>query len=246
MSWRALGRELAHWRRDSLDLPLWWRDDDAVAPGAALDRLLATAAHLEVTPHLAVIPAAATEALAAESGFVAMVHGWQHRNHAPEGEKKAEFRAHRPLPDRLDEAQRGLARLTALFGPRACPVFVPPWNRIDEDMTEGLAALGYRGLSAFGPRSARATGGLVQVNTHLDPIDWRGTRSLVDPAALLAQVTRQLADRREGRADAAEPYGLLTHHLVHDAPIWEFSTRFMATLLDAGARPLTLDTETLP
>ena len=41
------------------------------------------------------------------------------------------------------------------------------------------------------------------------------------------QVARQLADRRTGLADNGEPYGLLTHHLVHDAAIWDFTEKLL-------------------
>lgn len=240
MSWAALEAELAVWRREGRDLMVWWRDDDAVAVTPALERLLGLAERLGVVAHLAVVPA---EAQVLGAGpYRALVHGWGHVNHAPRTEKKAEFREHRPLAERLDEAGRGLTRVRAMFADRACAVFVPPWNRIAGDMAPGLAKLGYQGLSAFGPRGA-AEAGLVQVNTHLDPIDWRGTRSLVDEDALMAQVVRQLGERRRGEADAGEPYGVLTHHLVHDDAIWAFSARLLATLLDGGARAVDLKAE---
>lgn len=244
MSWDALRDELALWRREGLVLPFWWRDDDAVAETEALVRLGALADRLDMSVHLAVIPSPAVAFGGAH--FRMMVHGWSHTNHAPASEKKAEFRAHRPLAARLSEARAGLARIEALFGTDACAVFVPPWNRVDEDMEHGLAEIGYRGLSAFGPRAGRAVDGLVRVNTHLDPIDWRGTRSLVAADRLVAQVVRDLGDRRAGRVDASEPYGVLTHHLVHDEAIWDFAARLLAILLDGGARPLDFTREELP
>ena len=72
--------------------------------------------------------------------------------------------------------------------------------------------------------------GLVQINTHIDPIFWRGTRGLVPPDTLVAQTVSLLRDRRQGRADRDEPLGYLTHHLVHDADIWEFSRQFLTEL----------------
>lgn len=74
--------------------------------------------------------------------------------------------------------------------------------------------------------------GLEQINTHLDPIDWRGTRGLVAPDKLVAQTTDLLRDRREGRTDNAEPFGILTHHLVHDPDIWIFTEALLRRLLD--------------
>lgn len=244
-----LSAELAAMRREGLTLPVWWRDDDAIAPTPALDRLATMASDLGLAVHLAVIPKTATpalaEAVAGRPSLVPLVHGWAHANHAPVDAKKAEFGPHRPLEDRQDEARHGLQRLRDLFGPRLCPVFVPPWNRIAPDMGAGLSAVGYRALSGFGPRDAAlAAPGLAQINTHLDPIDWHRGRSLADPDTLLTGLAASLANRREGRADATEPLGLLTHHLVHDAAIWDFSRRVLATLLDGGARQVTLTPET--
>ena len=67
-----------------------------------------------------------------------------------------------------------------VFGQAASPVFVPPWNRIAPALLPRLRALGFRGLSTFrrSPRRAQPAPGLAQINTHLDPIDWRGGRGL--------------------------------------------------------------------
>ena len=242
LDWRPLDRELERWQAAGRVLDLWWRDDDATAPTEALGRLAALSERLGLPVHLAVIPARAEPALAravaAQPQLVPMVHGWAHASHAPPGEKKAEFGAHRPLPRMQAEAGAGLARLADLFGPALRPVFVPPWNRIAPEMTATLPGLGYRALSTFTPRRAPAAApGLAAINTHLDPIAWKTTRSLADPQALIAQTARQLADRRSGRADPGEPYGLLTHHLVHDAAIWQFVETLLARLLAGPARP---------
>jgi len=239
--WTPLDSELSLWRQEGLTLPLWWRDDDATKPSAALDRLLDLSALVYIPVHLAIVPEAATPALAsriAGENVVPLVHGWAHRNHAPEDEKKAEFGASRPLRQRLADARRGLLRLADLLDTPPAPVFVPPWNRIGPDMAPQLAKKGYKALSAFGPRpDPMAAPGLAHFNTHVDPIDWRGTRSLADTGELIARLTANLADRREGRADTAEPLGLLTHHLVHDAAIWDF-TQALLERLTAG--PVTL------
>jgi hypothetical protein len=241
--WSLLSAELARWRAERLALPLWWRDDDATEPTEALDRLADMSADLGLPVHLAVIPEPAQPALAAlclqRPELIPMVHGWQHRNRAPEGQKKAEFGLARP--DARTEAAQAMDRMRALFGDRMVPVFVPPWNRIDGALLPELPALGYSGVSSFLPRPARlAAPGLVQINTHIDPIFWRGGRGLVPPGDLIAQITTLLAERRAGTTDATEPLGFLTHHLVHDADIWRFTRDCLATLLDAGATPINL------
>lgn len=234
--WRPLDVELNHWRAESLPLPLWWRDDDAIAPTPQLDRLSELAEKLGLPVHLAVIPRDATPALAeyvaGRASLVPVVHGWAHTNHAPTGEKKAEFRLDRPLEVMVTDAQAGMERLDALFGQYVRPVFVPPWNRIAPELAEQLPKLGYRILSTATPRTSRlAAPGLEQINTHLDPIDWRGSRGLISPNALIAQTVGLLRNRREGHSDNTEPFGILTHHLVHDQGIWAFTEALLSKLL---------------
>ena len=233
--WTPLEQELRRWAAAGLTLPIWWRDDDATAPGSALERLGELAETHGMPVHLAVIPKRATQALAdharAHPQLIPLVHGWAHHNHAPFSQKKAEFGDHRPAAVMLEEATAGLARLGDLFGPRLCPIFVPPWNRISAEVVKGLGGAGFAALSTFLPRTAAVAGpGLVQINTHLDPVNWKGGRGLVDAKSLIDQIVRQLTDRREGRADKDEPYGLLTHHLVHDEAIWGFTDALLGHL----------------
>jgi len=240
--WTPLTDELRYWGQAGLTLPLWWRDDDAVATTPQLEQLAALSAQLGIAVHLAVIPSLAEPGLravvAGDTALIPLVHGWAHVSHAPPDQKKAEFGAHRPVADMSAEAQAALSALTDMFGTRACPVFVPPWNRIDADLITELPQQGYRALSTFLPRRAtNAAPGLVQINTHLDPIDWRGSRSLVAPDQLIATLVSHLRDRRHGDADPTEPYGILTHHLVHDAAIWSFTSELLSRLLDG---PVTL------
>lgn len=247
--WSPLEAELDRWQADGLTLPLWWRDDDAIAPTAALDQLVALSSETGLPVHLAVIPRDATPALAdhlqSTPCLIPVVHGWAHENHAPADQKKAEFGPHRPTQAALDDAARGLDHLQKLCGDLGAPMFVPPWNRIDAEVVQGLAALGYRSLSTFTPRKNRwAADGLEQINTHLDPINWKGSRSLVDPDQLIAQVVRQLQDRRMGQADADEPYGILTHHLVHDTAIWDFTGALVHRLMAGPGRVWTQDKRT--
>ncbi|MFC6583025.1 hypothetical protein [Sulfitobacter aestuariivivens] len=136
-----------------MPLPLWWRDDDATRDTMALQRLLGVSEGLDIPVHLAVIPRPATADLAAvikdAPGAVPLVHGWAHENHAPDGQKKAEF-GH-PRAAAIDEARSGLRRLKSLFGARLLPMFVPPWNRIDPDIANALPHLGYTALSTYTP-----------------------------------------------------------------------------------------------
>jgi hypothetical protein len=117
-------------------------------------------------------------------------------------------------------------------------MFVPPWNRIHPDHIAALGPLGFDKLSTFGPRKAACAGqGVAVVNTHIDPIDWRGTRDLIAADTLIAQTAALLEDRLAGHIDAAEPLGYLSHHLVHSQAIWSFSRQWADEMLQGGATP---------
>lgn len=235
----AATAELARWRTEGLTLPIWWRDDDAIAPTPALERLIALAGQLSAPLHLAVIPEPATPELADRLRSIGAVfvltHGWRHTNHAPTDQKKAEFGSHRPATAMLDEIAAGRRRLDELFGEQFLPIFTPPWNRVAPDVVRGLPAIGFAGISTFTPRPGKFTADqLLQVNTHLDPVAWKAGGGLLDPSLLDAQLARELEARRTGQADNAEPYGLLTHHLVQDDATWAFTATVVETLLDSG------------
>ena len=63
--WQPLVEELARWQRAGRKAELWLRDDDAVDPTPALDRLLDLTGEFAVPVTLAVIPALTDEKLVA-------------------------------------------------------------------------------------------------------------------------------------------------------------------------------------
>ena len=237
-AWRELDDELARWADLGRIATIWWRDDDAIDATPELDRLLAMRARHDVGLGLAVIPERATEALAArlvEDGATEVLqHGYAHQNHAGTGEKKIELGPHRPAMMVLGELGTGWLAMERLFGARALPVMVPPWNRIAPALVPTLPEIGLRGLSTFGPRKrVEPARGLRQVNTHVDPIDWHGGRGFVGEQAAITSLTRSLAIRRQAGVESGmrdEPTGLLTHHLVQDEAVWGFVDRLFARL----------------
>lgn len=235
IDWSPLNVALERARDQGYPVRLWWRDDDAVADTPALDRLLTLARRYDAGIGLAVIPrdlqASLASRLADESSALALVHGWSHDNHAPAETRKAEFGAHRPVDIMVADAQRALRVGHNHLGAKLLPVFVPPWNRIAGELIPHLPRMGFAGLSTFTDRGATSPApGLLQINTHVDPIDWRGTRSAVEPRQIIAALTGAIERRLTGEADRDEPIGLLTHHLVHDEVIWMLSERLIAHL----------------
>lgn len=208
----------------------WLRDDDAIEPTKPLDQLLTLADRFSIPVTLAVIPAHSGEALAtrlSQADKIAVaVHGWSHQNHAPAIEKKQELGLHRPVEETVTELARGYADLLQRHAAQFVPLLVPPWNRIDAAVINELHDIGFRGLSTFGDQASTA---IPMVNTHVDVIDWKGSRG--------GRTTRDLVDELVVSINSnVTPIGLLTHHLVHDTQVWVFLEQlFAATSMHAGA-----------
>jgi hypothetical protein len=201
----------------------WWRDDDATAPTAALERLLGLAAASGIPLALAVIPMAAQPGLFSvlKGKIDVLQHGADHTNRAGPGAKKSEFPPHERAADALARLAKGGERLRALAGGRALPVLAPPWNRFRADLLAELPGIGLRGLSAYGARAAAEPApGLVQINTHVDIVAWQeGRRFVGETNALALAVNCFTRD---------EPIGWLTHHAVHDEAAWRFLERLFS------------------
>lgn len=224
---RALTAALDAMADEGRRLAVWWRDDDAIEPTPALERLLAISEQHGVPVGLAIIPEGATpglaERLARSPHAFAIQHGWSHRNHEPAGARAAELGAARPAEIVLAELAAGRAKLAGLFGPRFFPVLTPPWNRIAPTIADRRGAIGLPVLTTFGHRSV--DDGIV--DTHLDPIAWRTTRSYIGDEKA-ATIARQEIEARRDIPDA--PFGLLTHHLAHDEAVWDFTEIAVAVL----------------
>lgn len=217
-----------------LSADLWLRDDDATMPTEALDRLLALSRTHTIPMTLAVIPEPSGNALASrlrdEAAIDVAVHGWAHRNHAGANEKKRELGLHRPKPIVVEELKAGLAKLQHLHENRFVPMLVPPWNRIDREIVDSLPSLGFSSLSVYGPEEMSP---IPLLNTHVDVIDWRGTRGGKSHDLLFAET----AARMSAALSSGRTTGILTHHLDHDETVWHFLERlFSLTSSHPGCR----------
>ncbi len=221
----SLWLELRRWRRAGRTARLWWRDDDAAGPSAALDRLL-EACRVSAAPlALAVIPAGDKVALAAqlapEHGVTVIQHGVDHQNRRS-GPAAGEF----PHDWSQAEVEASLLdgwRLLQVL-PRARAVFAPPWNDIHPQLEAALAARGYAGWSANGTLTSD---GLPRIDAHLDLLRWRGGARFRGRGRFLKGLTAELARRRRAGAWTT-PIGLLTHHLAHDEAAWRFLEDFLS------------------
>lgn len=228
-AWRRLDDALRRLSDDGRTVGFWLRDDDAVEPTAALERLLDISGLSGVPLALAVIPAHAGAPLAARLGtapnVTVVLHGWAHENHAGPGEKKQEFGAHRPHAAMLAELVRGRCRLEELFGATFYPLFVPPWNRVDGTLVARLPEAGLAALSTFGRERPSV---VPVVNSNVDIIDWHGGRGGRAGDVLVDEILG-LLDR------GSATVGILAHHLVHDAAAWDFIARLLELTADNPA-----------
>ena len=243
--WPDVVDELDRWKNAERVATLWWRDDDAVAPSARLDRLVTIAGTVPIA--LAVIPAEAESELAvwfsrtarsaAEPKLVVLQHGWRHSNLSGGG-KKSEFPPKRYFDEVASDLAEGRSRLTQLFGTRALPVLVPPWNRFDDSFLPLLRDCGINAISRMKPRRAASPApGIIEANVHVDLVAWAGDRGFIGEGAALGSLVGHLRARRLGCACAEEPTGILTHHLVQDARTDAFLQRLVAvTEAHAAAR----------
>jgi hypothetical protein len=226
--WAALREELDRWHDSGSVATFWWRDDDAADMTPELEILLRVAGALPLA--LAVIPGQATSNLADRLGHVATIavlqHGWRHVNHAAYG--RSEYPAERSDSDVLREFSEGRRILTDHFGSQAIPIFAPPWHGFDDRFLSLLKEGGLAGISRKGPRAAAfAAEGVAQVNAHVSAITWSVPPAFGGEDHFLRQLVDHLRGRRTGTYDAAEPTGLLTHHLVQDTASYIFITRLI-------------------
>ena len=66
------------------------------------------------------------------------------------------------------------------------------------------------------------------VNTHVDVIDWKGTRGGRDVEPLVAETVQRLQATFENGGSV----GVLTHHLVHDEAVWVFLDQLFEVTTD--------------
>lgn len=205
----------------------WLRDDDAVHPSQPLEQLLGLCEQFAVPLMLAVIPQNTEDKLSGHlakcSAVAVALHGWSHANYAHAGEKSQELGDHRPVKDLLSELRCGINRLSEFHQSRFVPVLVPPWNRISENVVGRIHELGIKAVSVFGQETAEqaVTSTVKFINTHVDIIDWKGTRGGRPVEELVAEINAQL---RNGNSTI----GVLSHHLVHDSRAWLFLEKLFA------------------
>lgn len=223
-----LGQELRLWEKAGRAPVLWWRDDDARAPGEALDRLLALsrrhAAPLTLAaianPHLSAL----VRRIEVEPAVEIAVHGFKHINRQPEGRGFGEV-----VAEDSQEWVRAQLRATVMSFHQAGAqptLFVPPWNNLQPQLIEAIGGSSIIAVSAF-DQARGLLEGVARLDAHLDVLRWKGGGRFRGRWRFLSRMRRLMAQRRVSE-NWDEPMGLLTHHLDHDTAAWAFLDQFLA------------------
>jgi hypothetical protein len=226
-AWPKLQRELDLWAESGKQASFWWRDDDAISETPQLQLLDSLSQTFDIPVSIAVIPASLEASLPKflqqRDHFSVLQHGYRHSSYAAKGVKKIELGGERPLDIIATELCDGFERLSNAIPDQFIPVIVPPWNRIEPRVYNELTDIGFTGISVAGARKVSyPVTGLLQINTHLDPINWRHGRDFIGSQIAIELLQQHLYLRRTTDRCGDEPTGLLTHHLVHTEAIWNF------------------------
>jgi hypothetical protein len=255
--WKSIRRELDLWLERGIRAKFWFRDDDACELTDQLIRLLHFSKQYSITIGLAAIPNKLRPSLltflkSEDRMFLPMCHGWNHVNYEPK-DRPSEFGPNRKLPLLFQDAQLAYRTFVRYFNElEKRAIFVPPFGRIMPAFVELLPKAGFFGLSAgadlieatvsrivsrieFLPavKISRRTN-MARFDVHIDPIDWhRGTaREVPDVAHELLGCLRL---RSKSFVDANQPIGIVTHHLVHNEPIWHLCAELVEILSNHSA-----------
>ena len=222
----ALRKELELWECTGVGCQLWWRDDDLTTVTPQLLRMQEVSERNNVPALLAVIPGQATSTLGNDTAHMGSFdfaqHGWLHQNHEANSRAKSEFGIGRSIDASVEDMRRGSRQMVELFGKRYINVFVPPWNHLSTELPPYMETLDYLGLSRHvDQEKILMPPSIVDVNTHIDILQWATRPSLQKPDVIIAQLAQLLCQQREGRA-VESPIGILSHHRVMADDSWQF------------------------
>jgi len=234
--WAAIRIETAIWRNSGHVPLLWWRDDDAQFDTPSLRRLLTLATTHDVPLMLAVIPVGDLRPLCGLLADLPLVtvaqHGVTHINVSAPDEPNDEFQVGtdiKTMAEAIASTNKRLSNFSA-----AVPVYVPPWNRVNENLSDAVKLAGLQCLSAHRKQSSQNN--LVKsLNVDLDLLTWKTEPHFRGTLRVLWRFLVLLRKRRILKA-WHEPVGLLTHHLAHDEEAWNFLGEFLGFTQGTSAK----------
>ncbi len=224
--WQTLSEEIQQWQQP---IPFWWRDDDAIEDSDALQQMLAMAKRFQIPVHLAVIPQRLKHSLNCikelqhKSDCYVLQHGFDHTSYASPEQRKIELGGTQSITQLTDKLLQGRQILADNFESQYLDILVPPWNRISEELSEKLPAIGYKQLSVLASPKLKETDFLV--NVHIDIINWK-ERAFAGEEIVIEKIRQYLAHSRTQNLKNFKPCGIMTHHLDHDPQCWQFLDKF--------------------
>ena len=239
-----LARELDLWAEAGRVARFWWRDDDAIAPTPALTQLLDLSDAHRIEVAVAVIPATASDALAGRASSRADTpRSCSTAMRTRTMRRPASRRSNAAASGRSTRCSASSAR--AGGGSQSCSARAPSRSSPRRGTASSgrcstrLGEAGFRGASAYGPRARDGRGARPrrrQCACRSDELARAPLRRRRQGAERRSRRAQGAA--RRGATEADEPLGLLTHHLDHDAELWDFLDDFFRATTRASGRPL--------
>jgi hypothetical protein len=224
----------------------WWRDDDLVEMTPGLERLSERSLQYRVPCLLSTIAERTSKKLSDldHHGEILQFacHGLRHQNFERWRFRASEFGPSRSESDVANDLEAAWVAMKSVFGERALPIFVPPWNRFHPKHCEVLVKSKFRGLSSFAGNHPRIVPAAIRrFDVHVDIMDWRSTPVVLDQDVIVARLSRafrKLSPSKLFRPNAPlKPIGILTHHRVMNDAAWSIMDELFESLFQLGVRP---------
>ncbi|MDC0074355.1 hypothetical protein OAK17_05850, partial [Alphaproteobacteria bacterium] len=222
-NWKNFSNELKECKKYNYIPYFWLRDDDAIKFTPNLKKFSIICKKYNIPMNLAVIPKLIEDSLiefvSNEKNIYILIHGLRHLNYANKNQKKSEFGSNRDIETMLLEIQKGLEINKETFGEKSLPVFVPPWNRVNNKILNQLINIGIIGFSGINSTSFlrqqfKSYNPLIIRNADIDIINWKSNKSFMGEELLLKSIISEIKVRIKNIHLRSEPICILSHHEI--------------------------------
>jgi len=214
-TWSDLRVELAECTKVGVCPSFWWRDDDLGRQDSRLPLFWRIVDRVKVPICAAVVPGWIDVGIADEirgrTTISVVQHGSSHVAYC----KLTEYPTFRNKKIVGDEIGSGWKKIKTVFGDKAFPIFVPPWNHISPKFGSELEDLGFVAYSSrilTGPWVSSNLGKVREIPVHVNTT--RPGAIYIGDEVFLESIVRHLRARRKGLAHPIIPTGVLTHYFI--------------------------------
>lgn len=233
--WDSLRQALQQVETQARTIKIFFRNDDIDDDEISLRQFLEIFIYHEIPVNLAVIPAGLTKEGATllrsyKYKFPEIIefsqHGWSHTNHEATG-KKCEFGPSRKFELQYSDIANGKKIMQENFGQDMEPIFVPPWNRCNQDTYRALDDLSFSCLSKLQAGEISENYNFQEVSVTLDFFRWKNGAMLKPAEEIISELISQICE--------LEIIGVMLHHKVMEPPALHFLEDLIRELKKSSA-----------